>query len=236
MNKKIGIFDSGIGGLTTYEEIKRLLPNEDYIFYADKKNHPYGEKTLEELCIIADEVVSNLLKKDVKLIVIACNTATTNCIDFLRSKYKDIEFVGTEPAIKVACDNNYKNILVMATSGTINSERTHTLLSSNKKEDEKFYLLECEGLANAIESKDENRINELLKTYLTEYQSKNIDAVVLACTHYPIIKNKIQAYFPNAALIDGNIGVAKRVKYILEKKEMLNPSTTEGSFEIIRTE
>ena len=236
MNKKIGIFDSGIGGLTTYEEIKKLLPNENYIFYADSKNNPYGDKTQEELCIIADGIVKQLLEKDVKLIVIACNTATTNCIDFLRSKYKDIEFIGTEPAIKVACDNNYKNVLVMATSGTINSERTHTLLSSNKKEDEKFYLLECEGLANAIENKDNNRIDELLKEYLTEYKDKNIDAVVLACTHYPIIKDRIAAYFPNAKLIDGNVGVAKRVKYILERKEMLNPSNTEGSFEFIKSE
>ena len=78
-------------------------------------------------------------------------------------------------------------------------------------------------------------VDELLKTYLTEYKDKNIDAVVLACTHYPIIKDKIKAYFPNAALIDGNVGVAKRVKYILEKHELLNPSTTEGTFEFIRT-
>ena len=87
MNKKIGVFDSGIGGLTTLEEIKKILPNEDYIFYADSKNNPYGEKTKEELFKITENIVDKLLIENVKIIVIACNTATTNCIEHLRNKY-----------------------------------------------------------------------------------------------------------------------------------------------------
>ena len=235
MNKKIGVFDSGIGGLTTLEEIKKLLPNEDYIFYADTKNNPYGVKSKEELCSITDEIVKFFLKNNVKLIVIACNTATTNCIEYLRNKYKDINFIGTEPAIKVACDNNYKNTLVMATQGTINSERTHSLLEKNIKENENFYLLPCEGLANAIETKNDSKIDELLKKYLTEYQNKQIDAIVLGCTHYPIIKDKIQSYFPKAKIIDGNIGVAKRVKFILEENNLLNNKKEKGNVEFIQT-
>ena len=235
MNKKIGIFDSGIGGLTTLEEIRKILPNESYIFYADTKNNPYGEKTKEELCNITEEIVEFLLKKDVKLIVIACNTATTNCIEYLRNKFKDISFIGTEPAIKVACDNNYKNTLVMATPSTINSERTHSLLENNIKENENFYLIPCEGLANAIETKNESKINELLHKYLDNYINKKIDSIVLGCTHYPIIKDKIQEFFPNAKLIDGNLGVAKRVKYILEQNNLLSDSKIEGTVEFIQT-
>ena len=235
MNKKIGIFDSGIGGLTTLEEIKKLLPNENYIFYADTKNNPYGDKSKEKLYSITENIVNFLLKKDVKLIVIACNTATTNCIEHLREKYKDVIFVGTEPAIKVACDNNYKNTLVMATKGTINSERTMSLLENNIKENENFYLLPCEGLANAIETKNNSKINELLNKYLNEYKNKNIDAIVLGCTHYPIIKDRIQSYFPKAKIIDGNIGVAKRVKYILEQNNLLNNSNNKCEVEFIQT-
>lgn len=229
MNRKIGLFDSGIGGLTTLEEIKKILPNEDYIFYADSKNNPYGSKTDEELLGITKNIVDFLINKNVKLIVIACNTATTKCIDKLRSIYPNMIFVGTEPAIKVACDNNYKNTLVLATPGTISSKRTHELVDTNKKEFENIDLLACDNLANAIEKKDTKRIKELLDYYLLPYQNKQIDAVVLGCTHYPIIRKEIQSYFPNATIIDGNNGVARRVKSQLEKNNLLN---TKGSSQV----
>jgi glutamate racemase len=235
MNNKIGVFDSGKGGLTTLKEIKKLLPNEEYIYYADSLNNPYGNKTDEALYTIVTNIVDKLISKKVKLIVIACNTATTKCIDKLRKDYKNIIFVGTEPAIKVACDNNYKNTLVMATPSTINSERTHSLLENNIKENENFYLIPCEGLANAIETKNKLKIDELLHKYLDNYIDKKIDSIVLGCTHYPIIKDKIQEFFPNAKLIDGNLGVAKRVKFILEQNNLLSDSKIEGTVEFIQT-
>ena len=146
----------------TLKEIKKLLPHEDFIYYADAKNNPYGNKTDEALYLIVDNIVKKLISKDVKLIVIACNTATTKCIAKLRENYPNMLFIGTEPAIKVACDNNYKNTLVLATTGTIESERTQELVLNNKKEDQNIYLLACEGLANAIEESNQARINELL--------------------------------------------------------------------------
>ena len=235
MDKKIGIFDSGIGGLTTLKEIQNILPNEDIIYYADSKNNPYGSKTKEELEKITSNIVDQLIKKDVKIIVIACNTATTNCIDYLRNKYKDMIFVGTEPAIKVACDKNYKNILVLATPTTISSERTQELVSKNKKDYENFYLVPCNGLANAIERNDQTKIDELLKEILTPYQDKNIDAIVLGCTHYPLIKCKIQEYFKNSILIDGNKGVSNQVKYQLETNNLLKQNNTKSKVEFIQT-
>lgn len=235
MKNKIGIFDSGKGGLTTLKEIKRLLPHEDFIYYADAENNPYGNKTDEALYLIVDNIVKKLISKDVKLIVIACNTATTKCIAKLRENYPNMLFIGTEPAIKVACDNNYKNTLVLATTGTIESERTQELVLNNKKENQNIYLLACEGLANAIEESNQARINELLHKYLDEYTTKDIDSIVLGCTHYPIISESIQLMFPNAKLIDGNIGVAKRVKFILEENKLLNNKKENGAIEFILT-
>ena len=234
MNKKIGVFDSGIGGTTTLHEIIKLLPHEDYIYYADSKNNPYGSKSDEELFDITSNIVDFLLTKDVKIIVIACNTATTKCIAKLRNKYPNMMFVGTVPAIKVACDNNYKNTLVLATPGTISSDLTKELVDNNKKDYQKIHLVACDGLANAIETNNEEKINKLLNEYLTPYKDKNIDAVILGCTHYPLIKDKIQSYFKDSVIIDGNIGVANRVKQLLEENNLLNDNKT-YSIEFIQT-
>lgn len=219
--KRIGIFDSGIGGLTVLEELKKILPNEDYLFYADSKNCPYGEKSDSELYDITSNIVDYLIDKDCKIIVIACNTATTRCIKYLREKYKDMTFIGTEPAIKVACDRDYKNILVMATPATIASERTNILVDQNKKEYENIYLVPCEGLADAIETENVKKQEKIVSSIYEEYKNMNIDAIVLGCTHYPHIKELINKYFKDAELLDGGAGVARETRRQLEKMNML---------------
>ena len=233
MKRQIGVFDSGIGGKTTLNEIIKLLPNENYIYYSDSKNNPYGEKTDEELFEIVCNIVDYFISVNTKMIVIACNTATTRCISYLRNKYKDVLFVGTEPAIKVACDNNYKNTLVLATPLTVQSSRLNSLINENIKENENIILVSCSGLANAIETNDEERINLLLHSFLDKYVNDNIDAIVLGCTHYPLIKDKIQSMFQNSVLIDGNIGVARRVKQLLIENNLLNDSNLIGNIEYI---
>ena len=232
-NNKIGMFDSGIGGLTVLKELRKLLPNENYIYYADSKNNPYGEKNDEELMNIVTNIVNFLIEKEVKIIVIACNTATTRCINRLRKMYPDMIFVGTEPAIKVACDKNYKNTLVMATPGTIKSERTHELVKLNKRSDQKITLLPCKGLADAIESGNKDRINKVLHKLLDKYTCQNIDSIVLGCTHYPHVKKNIKEIFPNAKLIDGNKGVSKQVKRQLESHNLLSNSEKHGKVKMI---
>ena len=154
----IGMFDSGIGGFTILNVLKELLPNEDYLYYADSKNNPYGEKDIDTLFNICCEVVDYLLSYDCKIIVIACNTATTKCMKKLREKYSDVVFVGTVPAIKVASDHNYKNTLVMATPATIESERTYELIRDNKRDNQNIYLVSCYGLAHAIENDNKEEI------------------------------------------------------------------------------
>ena len=235
MNNKIGVFDSGIGGLTTLKEIRKLLPNEDYIYFADSVNNPYGEKTTEELFDITKNIVDFLIQEKVKLIVIACNTATTKCVNLLRDAYPNMLFVGTEPAIKVACDSNSKNILVLATPVTINSERTKELINNFKRENQNITLIKCDKLANAIETNDNKLIDKLLHEYLDEYKDKKIDTIVLGCTHYPLIKKNIKKILPKVTLVDGNKGVARRVKYLLERNKLLNPKTKKGKVTFIQT-
>lgn len=223
MNKKcIGIFDSGIGGLTVLEEIKRLLPNENYIYYADSKNNPYGEKSDEELKIICSNIVDYLINNECKIIVIACNTATTRCIKYLREKYKNIIFIGTEPAIKVACDKDAKNILVMATQATVESKRTEELIINNKNDKQNIYLVACEGLAHAIEIDDRDKINNIISNIYEKYKDYDIDGIVLGCTHYPLIKDEIVRYFKDVKLFDSSLGVAKELKRQLELNNLIN--------------
>lgn len=222
MKNKIGVFDSGIGGLTVLEELKKSLPHESFIYYADSKNNPYGEKNEEELYKIVKNVVEYLLAQDVKLIVIACNTATTRCMKRLRKDYKNVIFVGTVPAIKVACDKNFKNTLVMATPATINSKRTSQLINDNKKPEQKITLISCDGLAHAIEIKNKDLIMEKLATLFKDFLTDEIDSIVLGCTHYPLIKKEINSFFPKATLIDGAKGVAKEVKKQLTLNNLLN--------------
>lgn len=222
MDFKVGVFDSGIGGLSVLSELEKVLPNEDFYYYGDSLNNPYGEKSDEELFKITSGVVDYLINKGCKLIVIACNTATTRCMKYLREKYQDITFVGTVPAIKVACDKEFKNTLVMATPATIESERTSELIRDNKRENQNIYLVSCPGLAKAIEDKDSGQIEEILKNTFKDYKDKNIDSIVLGCTHYPFIKKEILKELPGVSLIDGSSGVANEVKRQLENIGILS--------------
>lgn len=225
-NNPIGILDSGIGGISVLNEIRKLLPNENYIYYGDSLNNPYGDKTKDELFLIVSKIVDMLIKEKCKIIVIACNTATMLLINDLRRIYSNIIFVGTEPAIKVAYDHyKDKNVLVMATPGTIKSERLLTL--SNMYYQKNRYFLECDHLAHLIETRDsslDNYINELLYPF----KSKHIDVVVLGCTHYPFIKDRLAKVFKDSIFIDGNQGISKMVKHILDTKKLNNSSLQTG--------
>lgn len=222
MSNIVGVFDSGIGGLSVLSELEKLLPNEDFYYYGDSLNNPYGEKSDEELFEITSGVVDYLVNKGCRLIVIACNTATTRCMKYLREKYKDIIFVGTVPAIKVACDRDFKNTLVMATPATIESERTMELIRDNIRKDQNIYLVACPGLANAIEDNAQEKIKEILKDTFREYKDKKIDSIVLGCTHYPFIKEDILKEMPGVILLDGSRGVAMEVKRQLENNGFLS--------------
>ena len=174
---KIGIFDSGIGGVTVLKEIIKILPKENYFYYSDSKNNPYGDRQDEQIKQICDNIVKYLIQKDCKIIVIACNTASAKAVKFLREKYPEMIFIAIEPAYKMVYDYAYeKPTLVMATKGTIESEKFNLLLK--KYNNHKTYLLSCVGLADIIEQGNENEIRKYLKNNLEMYKGK-VENVVL---------------------------------------------------------
>ena len=233
-NKKIGLFDSGLGGLSILKNLIKELPNEDYLFYEDSINNPYGSKSEEELFAITSSVVDYLLQQECKLIVIACNTATTSCIEKLRDKYKDVIFVGTVPAIKVAYDNHYKNVINLSTPYTKDSKVVHELINDYTNEYETIYNISGENLANLIELDKKDEIYSLLHKLLDDYKDKS-DALILGCTHYSLIKDMIQEVLPNTVLLDGVEGVTNEVKRQLLDNNLLTDSNEKGTIEIINS-
>lgn len=229
---KIGIFDSGIGGITVLNEILKLLPNEEYIYYSDSINNPYGDKSDEEVFKICDNIVNQLIK-DCKMIVIACNTASAKASEKLRRKYTNIPILAIEPAYKTVHDYAYeKPTLIMATKGTIESEKFNNLY--NKYDNHKTYLLQCVGLANIIEQGDKEKLKNYLNETLSEYSGK-IENVVLGCTHYPLIKSEIEQVLGKVEFFDGSIGLAQNVKKVLTEKNILSKNKSKGTITFIDT-
>lgn len=233
-NQKIGVFDSGIGGLSILKELVNILPNENYLFYEDSINNPYGEKSDDELFSITSNIVDYLLENKCKIIVIACNTATTSCMKKLRQKYKNVIFVGTVPAIKMSYDSNSKNTLLLATPYTINSERVQELLNDYTAKDQSISVVSGENLANLIEEAKEEEIYNLLNKILLPCKEQ-IDSIILGCTHYPLVKDTIKKILSNVEILDGSLGVAKETKHQLELNNMLNTSLEKGNVEIINS-
>lgn len=218
-NNPIGLFDSGIGGTSIWREIHQLLPKENTIYLADSKNAPYGQKSKDEIIQLSFKNTEFLLDQNCKLIVVACNTATTNAIKELRDKY-DVPFIGIEPAIKPAATNSKtQKIGILATKGTLNSE----LFYKNVEKFQDIKIIEQIGynLVTLIENGEMNspEMSDLLQKYLTPMIEQNIDYLVLGCTHYPYLIPQIQKIIPkNIKIIDSGEAVARQTKSILENK------------------
>jgi len=226
-NRPIGIFDSGIGGTSIWKEIHKLLPNEGTIYLADSANAPYGVRSPEEILQLSVKNTELLIAKNCKIIVVACNTATTNAVKYLRGAYAGISFVGIEPAIKpAALQSNSKIVGVLATKGTLSSSLFH---STSKSHGEGIKIIEKEGLGLVplIEAgkASSNETKELLKKILEPMLVANIDYLVLGCTHYPYLIPVLKELLPsNITIIDSGEAVAKQTKAILLKEELLNSS------------
>ena len=226
-SKKIGFFDSGIGGVTVLKECIKVVPNFSYIYYSDSINNPYGDKSREEVLKIASSVVEYLIDKGCNIIVIACNTASAICVESLRIMYPNIIFIAIEPAIKCAYDNLEDNTLIMATKGTMDSEKFHNLYDKYHRNN--FYLKSCVGLANLIEQGNTNEIKEYLNENIKEYKEK-VNSVVLGCTHYPLIKKEIKEILGDVTFYDGSIGVAKRLKEVIKENNFISNNKTQILF------
>jgi len=225
----IGIFDSGVGGLTIYEEIHRRLPHENIIYLADSKNAPYGEKSKEEIIAISVKNTEFLLSHDCKLIVVACNTASTNAVKFLRENY-DIPFIRVQPAIKpAALKSKTKVVGILATKSTLNSE---LLFETSQRFAQGVDVVEKvgEGLVSLIESGDmhSTEMTDLLNKHIQPMLKKNIDHLVLGCTHYPFLTDQIkQIVGDKVDIIDSGEAIARQTKVILEEENLINPECGE---------
>jgi len=219
----IGLFDSGIGGTSIWKEIHTLLPNENTIYLADSKNAPYGQKSKEEIIALSKKNTEFLLNQNAKLIVVACNTATTNAINELRATY-DVPFIGIEPAIKPAAKSSETHTIgILATKGTLSSElfNKSVLNYPTTKIVEQVGF----GLVQLIEEgkMKSNEMTLLLKSYLEPMVAANIDYLVLGCSHYPYLIPQIKKIIPkHIKIIDSGEAVARQTKNILSENNLLS--------------
>lgn len=230
---KIGFFDSGIGGITVLHDALKALPGEDYIYYADTLNGPYGPKPKDEVKKYIFNAVEFIIKHRVKAIVVACNTATSVAIEELRAKYS-IPIIGMEPAVKPAVENNKdinKRVLVTATALTLKEEKLQNLISQLDS-GHIVDLLPLPGLVQFAErfEFDEQIVSPYLQEQLSKYDLSRYETTVLGCTHFPFYKNMFRKLLPPyVSIIDGNIGTVKNLKRILTERNSLN----EGSGNIV---
>lgn len=222
-NAPIGIFDSGVGGTSIWREIHQLLPREHTIYLADSKNAPYGAKSPAEILQLSIKNTEKLIALDAKIIVVACNTATTNAINSLRNTY-DIPFIAIEPAIKPAALNTQtKAVGILATKGTLNSQ-LFTKTSELYARGIEVVEVVGDGLVPEIEGGRQNgaEVERLLKLFLRPMLEKNIDYLVLGCSHYPYLLGQLKKLLPKTVtIIDSGLAVARQTKKVLEAQDLL---------------
>ena len=223
-NSPIGFFDSGVGGTSIWREVITRLPKEHTIYLSDSDNAPYGEKSKEQIIALCKKNTEFLLQKKCKIIVVACNTATTNAIDYLRSNY-NIPFIGIEPAIKPAALNTKtKKIAILATKGTLNStlfEKTSSIINKDIQVQETI----GKGLVALIEDGKlhSKEMTSLLSSYLKPMVTNNIDSLVLGCTHYPYLIPQIKKIIGDRIqIIDSGEAVARQTQVVLNKHHIAN--------------
>ena len=237
-NKPIGFLDSGVGGLSVLKEALKLMPNEDYIYFGDSKNAPYGVKTADEVRRLTFEAVEFLLNKNVKGIAIACNTATSAAVADLRIKYPNLPLVGIEPALKPAVEiNDGGDILIMATPMTLQEEKFNRLME-RYKDRATIIPVPCPGLMEFIEEGKlkSKEVLQYLEDKINTYKKNRISSIVLGCTHYPFIKDVlIDIVGSEVDIIDGGMGTSKELMRRLNESNLLREEKRIGNVEIINS-
>lgn len=228
----IGIFDSGLGGLSVWKEVVKLLPNEDIIYYADSGNCPYGEKSSERIQELSAAITDFLYQKNCKIIVVACNTATAAAIHYLRFHYR-VPFIGIEPATKpAALQSKTGTIGILATKGTF--EGSLFKQTKNKYASDKKVLIQIgTGLVEIVENNDlKSRSSfELVKKYIQPMVDEDTDHIVLGCTHYPFLTPIIEELVDdNVKIVNPAPAVARQTKKILEEYKLLNQKNNEPTY------
>jgi glutamate racemase len=220
----IGIFDSGIGGLGIFESIKKILPDENIVYFADSANFPYGEKTYSDLQKITEKIVNFLVSKECKLIVTACNTASVSSLEYLRSKF-DLPIIGVVPVVKTLAQASItQNVAILATKLTIKSEYLQSLIKEFCPEEKGFkvFLEDAQDIVNAVENGDLKTAQRSLPKIVGKIRKNKIDAVALGSTHLAFFKDKFQeAMGLDVCVLDSNWAVAKQVLRVLSNNHQL---------------
>lgn len=229
----IGVFDSGLGGITVVREIAKDLPNEQVLYFGDSANAPYGTKTPEQVRRLAFAIVNNFIREGVKAVVIACNTATSAAVDALRERFT-IPIIGMEPALKVACDRGHgvpQHVIVAATPLTLREQKFAKLMARFNATNI-IYKQPCPALVEIVEHgqlDDSELVERTLHEYFDGYDLDTIDSVVLGCTHFPFFREYFRKLMPSTtAIIDGNVGTVNHLRVVLEALGQLAPEDAEG--------
>lgn len=223
----IGFFDSGIGGLSVLRVARAALPHEDYAYYGDSKNAPYGVREPEEILALTRAAAQKLMDEGIKALVIACNTATGVSLETLRHELP-IPVLGIQPALEAAqALRREGSILALATPATFKTKRYEALYAQHG---EGVISLPAPGLMEFVEREElgGDKLRDFLAALLAPYLDQQIDVVVLGCTHYPFLKDAIAPFFPAASLIDDSPRVTGELKEILGQRGMLNAGGQEG--------
>ncbi len=228
----IGIFDSGVGGLSVWREVARLLPSEDILYFADSAHLPYGERSLEEVKAFSEGITEFLVDRGAKVVVVACNTASAAALYHLRERFS-IPIVGMEPAVKPAVSLTKKGkIGVIATKATFQGLLFRRLVERFGQGVE-IHTRACPGLVEMVEEgllngqEAEARVREQLEPLLRE----GIDVLVLGCTHYPFLRETLEKVVgPGVTIVDPSEAVARQVKRVLEERWLLREGGREGRY------
>ena len=231
MKDLIGIMDSGAGGVSVLCTARRMLPHENFIYFGDNKNAPYGPRGIEEIRCLSRKACDYLLNQDIKALVIACNTITSAYAEQLRREVS-IPVIGMEPAVKPASlARSDGRILALATRATLNLEKFSTLM---KLYGEGVIPLEGKGLVEIVERGeiDTEKARDALQALFAPYLQDKIDGIVLGCTHYPFLRRQIEVFFPDAKIFDGREGTVRQLTRKLAEYNCLTDNTGEGKIEI----
>lgn len=238
----IGVFDSGIGGLSILQALRAELPAEDFVYVADSGHAPYGERDAVHVIGRSQTITRHLLAQHhIKALVVACNTATAAAIHLLRQQYPTLPIVGVEPALKPAAQlSQTRRVGVMATRGTLESVKFRALLDALQGQGE-FILQPCDGLADAIERQDATKTEALCVDYTRAigqfgHEPGQIDTLVLGCTHYPFAISELRALLgPQVQLIDSGAPVARQTQRLLKTHDALSTNPTPPSLQLYAT-
>ena len=238
-SRPVGVMDSGVGGISVLKKAVEIMPYEDFIYFGDSANAPYGTKSTEEIRDLTFAVAEKLRAMGIKALCVACNTATAAAIKDLRAAYTDMPVIGIEPAVKpAAISTKGGTIIVMATPMTIKQSKFNDLLKIYDK-DAKIIPLPCEGLMEMVEnwSDDKTALMEYFDRVLKPVLEEDTETIVLGCTHYPFIKKELREYLGDRdiALIDGSEGTARQIRRRLEQEGLTGDRRHRGKVTMLNS-